>query len=166
MNYISPIQAGVGCKHEMFPLSRCSREQAHDHPSIPARKPAVGQSRCTAPRAPPAARSVGIPPRSQGWVRTPGSTGETPRPLPEVPRPESAGAACGKGGLGPFGAQSRHRRAGRAGELSSPPVALRQQPLSPRPELLMSEDGGFFNSETQQSRTFPRQDPPDGKFDI
>lgn len=166
MNYISPIQAGAGCKHEMLPLSRCSREQAHNHPSTAAGKPAAGQSRCSALGVPPAAGSVGIPPRSQGWVRTPGSTGEIPRPLPRAPRPESAGAACGKESLGPLGAQSRHRRAGRAGEFSSLPVALRQQPLSPRPELLMREDGGFFNSETQESRTFPRQDPPDGKFDV
>lgn len=99
-------------------------------------------------------------------MRTSVSTGETLGSLPGAPGPESAGAACGDGGQGPLGAQRRHRRAGRAGELSSPPVALRQQPLSPRPELLMRDDGGFFNSETQQSRTFPRQDPPDGKFDI
>lgn len=99
-------------------------------------------------------------------MRTPVATGEILGPLPGAPRPESAGAACGDGGLGPLGAQSRHRRAGRAGELSSPPVTLRQQPLSPRPELLMRDGGGFFNSETQQSRTFPRQDPPEGKFDI
>lgn len=161
MNYISPIQAGAGCKHEMLPLSRCSCEQAHYHPSIPARKLAAGQSRCAAPGPPPAAGSVRIPsePRPGAHARVHGRN-------PGAPRPESAGAACREGGLGPLGAQRRHRRAGRAGELSSPPVALRQQPLSPRPELLMREDGGFSNFETQQSRTFPRQDPPDGKFDI
>lgn len=135
MNYISPIQAGAGCKHEMLPLSRCSCEQAHDHPSTPARKPEAGQSRCTAPGPPPAAGNLRIPSRSRGWVRTPVSTGEIPGPLPGAPRPESAGAACGKGGPGPLGAQSRHRRAGRAGELSSPP---RPSASSPSPQDLNS----------------------------
>lgn len=166
MNYISPIQAGAGCKHEMLPLSRCSCEQAHDHPSTPQGSWRPGRAGAL-PRGP-------LPPR--GARESPrGATARCARPCPREKsrgrcpgrlRPESAGAACGEGGLGPLGAQSRHRRASRAGELSSPPVALRQQPLSPRSELLMRDDGGFFNSETQQSRTFPRQDPPAGKFDI
>lgn len=166
MNYISPIQAGAGCKHEMLPLSRCSCEQAHDHPSIPPRKLAAGQSRCAAPGPPPAAGSPRIPPRSQGWVRTAGSPGEILGSLPGAPPArERRSRGRGRGSGSPRGAEPAPP-GGQSPELSSPPVALRQQPLSPRHELLMRDDGGFFNSETQQSRTFPRQDPPDGKFDI
>lgn len=159
MNYISPIQAGAGCKHEMLPLSRCSCEQAHYHPSTPAKKPGRAGALPRGPLPPRGACGSPSEPRPGAHARAHGRN-------PGAPRPEGAGAACGQGGLGPRGARSRQRRAGRAGELSSPPVALRQQPLSPRPELLMRDGRGFLNFETQQSRTFPRQDAPDGKFDI
>lgn len=159
MNYISPIQAGAGCKHEMLPLSRCSCEQAHYYPSTPARKPGRAGALSRGPL--PLRGACGSPPEPR-----PGAHARVHGRNPGAPRPESAGAACREGGLGPRGARSRHRRPGRAGELSSPPAALRQQPLSPRPEFLMRDGGGFLNFETQESRTFSRQDAPDGKFDI